>query len=239
VIHESLSCEARQDFFALLAKVQKLLGFAYSLAAMGGYSNDSCGTVLAEIFDGGFPREFGREYVSRHYFRASRVISENFRTYRLQAWSEAWRRLHQPKEIISLCRDFGMTEGYAHGTRPLPKWRHGSFFCFSGPSIRRDPRTEAMLEHLTPHLHLALATVTYPAMEGKPSATGSSALSKREKEVLEWLKEGKSSWDASAILNISESTVNFHVRNVLRKLGVVNRAQAIAVAIRLGLIELS
>jgi len=238
VIHESLSCEAREDFAALLAKVQKLLGFAYSLAALG-CSDD--GTILMDGFDGGFPREFGREFESRHYFQKSRIISENFRTYRLQAWSEAWKRLRQPKEIVSLCRDFGMSEGYAHGTRPLPMWRYGSFFCFSGPAIKRDPRTEAMLEHLTPHLHLALSTATScPALDLKrPGAAASLALSAREKEVLEWLQQGKSSWDVSVILSISERTVNFHVQNVLRKLGVVNRAQAVAVAIRLSLIELS
>lgn len=62
-------------------------------------------------------------------------------------------------------------------------------------------------------------------------------LSVREKEVLDWLKHGKSSWDISTILGISERTVNFHVYNVMRKLEAVNRPQAVAVAARLGLIN--
>jgi len=64
-------------------------------------------------------------------------------------------------------------------------------------------------------------------------------LSIREKEVLDWLKEGKTSWEISAILQISERTVNFHVTNILRKLHVVNRAQAVAVAIHSGLVNIS
>ena len=62
-------------------------------------------------------------------------------------------------------------------------------------------------------------------------------LSEREKEVLTWSKRGKSSWEISAILNISERTVNFHVNNIMQKLNAVNRTQAVAVAIERGIIK--
>lgn len=62
-------------------------------------------------------------------------------------------------------------------------------------------------------------------------------LSVREKEVLSWSKRGKSSWEISAILNISERTVNFHVNNIMQKLDAVSRTQAVAVAIERGLIN--
>jgi DNA-binding CsgD family transcriptional regulator len=62
-------------------------------------------------------------------------------------------------------------------------------------------------------------------------------LSKREIEVLTWSKEGKSSWEISAILNISERTVNFHINNIMQKLNAVSRTQAVAVAIERGLIN--
>jgi DNA-binding CsgD family transcriptional regulator len=58
-------------------------------------------------------------------------------------------------------------------------------------------------------------------------------LSSREREVLEWLKMGKTSWDISQILCISERTVNYHVSNIIKKLGVVNRMQAVSVAANL------
>ncbi len=62
-------------------------------------------------------------------------------------------------------------------------------------------------------------------------------LSEREKEVLGWLTKGKSSWDVSAILNISERTVNFHVQNIMQKLNAVSRTQAVAVALEKGIIN--
>jgi len=67
----------------------------------------------------------------------------------------------------------------------------------------------------------------------KPSA----ALSLREKEVLNWLKKGKSSWEIASILNIGESTVNFHITNIMHKLNAVSRTQAVAIAVEQGLIN--
>lgn len=55
-------------------------------------------------------------------------------------------------------------------------------------------------------------------------------LSPRELEVLMWLKLGKTSWDIAVILRISERTVNYHVSNILQKLDVASRLQAVSAA---------
>jgi DNA-binding CsgD family transcriptional regulator len=61
--------------------------------------------------------------------------------------------------------------------------------------------------------------------------------SPREVEVLHWLKSGKTSWDMSVIMKISERTVNYHVNNIMHKLNVMNRSQAVSEAARLGLTD--
>ncbi|WP_293676459.1 LuxR C-terminal-related transcriptional regulator [uncultured Phenylobacterium sp.] len=53
-------------------------------------------------------------------------------------------------------------------------------------------------------------------------------LTARERDTLGWVAEGKSDWDISVILGLSETTVRFHVDNARRKLGAVNRTQAVA-----------
>ncbi|MGQ0597138.1 autoinducer binding domain-containing protein [Aquabacterium sp.] len=62
-------------------------------------------------------------------------------------------------------------------------------------------------------------------------------LTTREKEILEWTAEGKTSSSISDTLHISEATVNFHIRNVLKKLNVTNKTAAAVQAVRLGLID--
>lgn len=64
-----------------------------------------------------------------------------------------------------------------------------------------------------------------------------ATLSLREKEVLNWLKKGKTSWDISVILGISERTVNFHINNIMQKLDAVSRTHAVAIAIEAELID--
>ena len=61
-------------------------------------------------------------------------------------------------------------------------------------------------------------------------------LTDREKEVMQWVKEGKSNWELSMILDISERTVKFHVQNVEKKLNAVNRAHAVALAMDYGML---
>jgi DNA-binding CsgD family transcriptional regulator len=53
---------------------------------------------------------------------------------------------------------------------------------------------------------------------------------------LNWVKDGKTSWEISLILSISTNTVQFHIKNIMWKLDVVSRPQAVAVALQTGLI---
>lgn len=60
-----------------------------------------------------------------------------------------------------------------------------------------------------------------------------SILTKREKEIFNLLVKNKSTKDIAAILNISEKTVRNHISNVMQKLSVKGRAQAVVELIRL------
>lgn len=62
-------------------------------------------------------------------------------------------------------------------------------------------------------------------------------LSSRETEALTWVARGKSSSDAAVLMGVTERTVNFHVENAMRKLGVGSRVQAALLAARANLIR--
>lgn len=61
-------------------------------------------------------------------------------------------------------------------------------------------------------------------------------LTPRERQVLLWCAYGKSSWEIGQILECKESTVNFHVANILRKFDVPTRVAAVIRAIRYGML---
>jgi len=64
----------------------------------------------------------------------------------------------------------------------------------------------------------------------------SGVLSEREREVLRLIAQGQSNKQIGRQLSITERTVKFHVTSIFNKLGTDNRAQAIAVAARRGLL---
>ena len=66
----------------------------------------------------------------------------------------------------------------------------------------------------------------------KPTLTG------RELEVLGYVANGMTSKQIGHVLFISENTVKNHVRNILDKLGLHSRNEAVLYAVRENLIEL-
>jgi two-component system, NarL family, response regulator len=63
-------------------------------------------------------------------------------------------------------------------------------------------------------------------------------LTAREQQILELIAKGMTNRDISASLSITDSTINVHVSNIIAKLGVNDRTQAIIAAHKRGIIHL-
>lgn len=61
-------------------------------------------------------------------------------------------------------------------------------------------------------------------------------LTPRESECLRWCSKGKTNWEISRILGLSERTVEHYLSRANRKLGTTTRSQAVAKALKDGLI---
>lgn len=88
-------------------------------------------------------------------------------------------------------------------------------------------RLRCMIELLTQKL----TDLEHPMLMSNPVC-----LSHREREILQWTADGKSSGEIAIILSISESTVNFHHKNIQKKFDAPNKTLAAAYAAALGLI---
>ena len=65
-----------------------------------------------------------------------------------------------------------------------------------------------------------------------------SILTKREKEIFDFLVQNKTTKEIAQKLNISEKTVRNHISNVMQKLGVKGRAAAVVELLKIGEISL-
>lgn len=62
-------------------------------------------------------------------------------------------------------------------------------------------------------------------------------LTDREQEILQWCAAGKTRQEISVILGLSGNTTDWHLRNILRKMGVGNTTLAAFKALHMGLIQ--
>jgi len=113
----------------------------------------------------------------------------------------------------------------------VPVWQNGRCVgCVSfGRHVELSREEEAVARFLAPPL-LARFHEHF-------QARAIAAISPRERECLVWAGAGKTARETGTILDVSEHTVVAHLRNAGHKLGATNRLQAVAEAIRLGLIR--
>ncbi|MDB5083978.1 MAG: DNA-binding response regulator [Bacilli bacterium] len=71
-------------------------------------------------------------------------------------------------------------------------------------------------------------------MTAGKEAWSKSLLTNREREVFELLVQDKTTKDIAEVLFISEKTVRNHISNVMKKLNVKGRSQAVVELVRLG-----
>jgi LuxR family transcriptional regulator, quorum-sensing system regulator CviR len=180
-----------------------------------------------------FPEEWLSEYQRRNYFFSDPVKNEwaHGRT-EYQIWSDTYARVETDtaRRFIRHAREYGLEDGVTVGVHQRCSGQ-SSFFSFGGRRLPTEPRHLTMLRYLAPYLHEALCRRRPDAASATPSG---GLLSDREREVLSWAKAGKTNWEISVILHISERTVKFHVQNAMRKLQASTRAHAVAVALAQG-----
>ena len=157
-------------------------------------------------------------------------------------WSPGLFRSSKQQVMYEEASGYGLKSGI---TLPMHgPWGELGILCFvndAKPSKRFDRDVSHVLPELSLLRDMAFQSgVDFALMSVAPEAVSVPAplpkLTAREMACLQWIKEGKTSWETGRILGISESTVNFHVASFNRKLDAPNRHQAVIKALKLGLL---
>jgi DNA-binding CsgD family transcriptional regulator len=128
-------------------------------------------------------------------------------------WLNSFRSHRLQNVLAHAMYDRERCVGTYHSIYRLPAWP--------------ERRHIEILRSLVPALHEALCRVIEHANGGKSLGIDFAALSEREREVLRWLKLGKTNAEIARLAALSESTVKHHLTRVFNKLGVPNRAQLV------------
>lgn len=104
----------------------------------------------------------------------------------------------------------------------------------SGYMLKRTPRNDLLAAIRT--VHGGGRYVPSDVAARLAEHLGESELTARELEVLGLIREGLRNKQIGARLAISETTVNFHIKNLVQKIGANDRAHAVVIAMRRGLL---
>ena len=99
----------------------------------------------------------------------------------------------------------------------------------SGPAL-----VNALRLVLTGESYLPSSILLDSAAVPPTNASPLSTLSPREQEILGFLIEGQTNKEIARRLDLQEITIKIHLRNAYRKIGAVNRAQAVRIAMSAG-----
>jgi len=170
---------------------------------------------------------FNTEYERNGFLDCDPVIAKLLTAKRPFLWSNMRAPANErDKTLLEFLRSFGVIRGVVV---PLPH-RPGRI---SAANISTDGDTKFDAE--TVHCLSIIATAAMIKAEAlglcaddHAARLGEADLSPRQIEVLHWAAQGKSNTDIATIIGQSRRAVDYHMSEILRKLRVTSRNQAIA-----------
>jgi LuxR family quorum sensing-dependent transcriptional regulator len=178
------------------------------------------------------PEAWVSEYLENNY-----IINDPIARYCVEARNPfLWREAIEAavslggKDIMLRAEKYGLKNGVCFPIHDINGFEAGvSLSGFTTPPKNTEIRS----------LHLA-SIMAFNALRRIRSDHSLSihAISEREKEVLIWCALGKTSKEIAYILFVSENTVNVHIKNAISKLSAGNKTEAVAIAVRQGIINI-
>lgn len=206
---------------ALLAKLldaYDLKSVAYLGAGITSRPGD--GPYLAVTYS----PEWVEHYKAERFVEIDPTVQVGLRRMLPVDWGEFGRENAKVRRLFGEASEFGLGQ---HGVSLPIHGRNGDRALLSITSDAPDRDWQHLRLHymrdfqlIALHMHQAVLR-----LEGQPVEHAS--LSPRERECLQWIAEGKTSWECAVILGLSERTVRFYLEGARHKLGAANTTHAV------------
>jgi LuxR family transcriptional regulator len=126
--------------------------------------------------------------------------------------------------VVEFNKSMNVTAGYTISFRSVSERTKGAIALTAKPGMSQDAVEQVWAEHgdeiivMNNVMHLKLLTLPY---------SGDRTLTKRQREVLQWVGDGKTTQDIAALLKLTPATVEKHLRLARETLCVETTAQAV------------
>lgn len=233
-MERAANIENLKDVFRLCNLLQQHYDFACFGAGLMLY-RASCKPIFNHIYT---DCDWVSHYINNNLIRVDPFVRhcvENINTLYWQRADKSVQFNDFEKKVIESSLDFGVTSIIT-----VP-W-HGPNSELGGMKITCTEKSdfkESDIRFILPVIVTASHCIheAFYRVMNKTLKNKEITLSPREREVLLWVASGNDSWRIGQMLNISENTVNTHLKNAYKKLNVRSRQHAVAKAVCLKLIH--
>lgn len=231
------AAEAEDDLVEAVRAAVRRWGFDSFLAGFGSVPRPKRSSELY-VFST-LPYEWMDLYAKSDYVEVDPRIEISFDRSTICTWSAShfYGRSAQLDAFLRDASRFGIRSGAcftlhnAYNDRVLIGFN-------SSREITSDTNVESHLTEMYAFgLHFHEIFMRSVLDKGLPSRLRGTKLTKREIEALTYVSRGLTARDIAPKMSISARTVRFHVDHACTKMGVLNREEAIALAVKAGLID--
>jgi LuxR family transcriptional regulator, quorum-sensing system regulator BjaR1 len=232
VTQSSPGCDCRvpslPQITATLGHIVEKLGFtSFGINGLPPPGEGADPVVLTEST----PEDFRDFYIAERFYLVDHICAHARGSYQPFSYSEAPYRRAQAshhERFMQALKTFHLGRGlvvpFGRPTNiPACVWLAGD-----DPDLSEDGKTA--IEFTSAYA----AHKAHALWRRQLAEAPASPLTQGEREVLQWISAGKTSWEISAIVGLSERTINKMIADAMTKLNAVTRTQAVVNAIRLG-----
>lgn len=185
----------------------------------------------------GVPKGWGEEYIANAYSEFDPILALTVRRSSWFSWNYARSGLHgKAKKVMEAAAAHGLKDGIS-----IPY--HGPFNYHAVISLAGEKNADDMdagertrLSAVARGIHARVAELEE---KGKERLAAPARLTDREVECLRWVQLGKTDGEIAEILNLERYTVAEYVQSAMKKLGSATRANAVAIGVASGLLNLA
>lgn len=181
-----------------------------------------------------YPQAWQQRYVEQQYVKVDPTVQHCMVSLKPLVWSSQYTHTQAEKDFWEEARSYGLNVGWAQSSRDFIGTRGMLTLARSSDQLseKEQKAQYTNMYWLTQTVHSSIAKI----VNDVEFSQFNLYLTNREKEVLRWTAEGKTSAEIAQILGVSERTINFHLSNSMQKLNVNNKISAAIRAVMLGLL---
>lgn len=178
----------------------------------------------------GYPEEWRKRYEDKSYMDSDLTVEHCKYQNSPIIWPEKNKKISiTNNQIFSEASEFGLNRGIS-----LPYHGAGCEFGMLSASVSDKSQESVIKNPIVQYAMHVLGASLFDFIKIKTKKENTNRLTNREKECLKWVAAGKTSWEASVIMGITERTVIFHVQNAASKMCTTSRTNAAVIALMNG-----